>query len=120
MFACFLRGIVQTSFEVLKHCIKERCRTVDILNIFLYSIPTQLSRFLRSMCELGVVKVEETGKGVESITDVNFNHDLVTRFSPSLLPTNTGHSASALAQGGSSKKKVICIQICHFVDFQFW
>ena len=61
------------------------------------------------MCELGVVKVEETGKGVESITDINFNHDLVMGFSPLLIPADTGHSASALPQGGSSKKKVMCI-----------
>lgn len=57
----------------------------------------QFSRFLQSMAEQGVVKVEETGKGVESITGIDFKHELVKGFSPSLLvmPEQGNHSTSA-------------------------
>ncbi len=46
-----------------------------------------------------MVKVEETGKGVESITGIDFKHELVKGFSPSLLvaPDEGNHSASAAA-----------------------
>ena len=36
------------------------------------------------MCEMGVIKVEETGKGVESITSINVEHPLVKEVSEAL------------------------------------
>lgn len=71
----------------------------------------QFSRFLQSMAELGVVKVEETGKGVESITGIDFKHELVKGFSPSLLVTSEEgkHSASATA---SDTRKVLSGHLC--------
>lgn len=71
----------------------------------------QFSRFLQSMAELGVVKVEETGKGVESITGIDFKHELIKGFSPSLLVTSEEgkHAASATA---SVTQKVHCEPLC--------
>ena len=71
----------------------------------------QLSRFLAVMSGSGVVKVEETGKGVESITSVDLKHPLIRGFSPSLLVAadSTGDtccSAAAVATVKSSTAKV--------------
>ena len=37
----------------------------------------QLSQFLHKMCDMGVIKVEETMKGVESITNIDCELPLV-------------------------------------------
>ena len=58
-----------------------------------------------------MVKVEETGKGVESITSVDLKHPLIRGFSPSLLVAtdstgDTCSSAAAVATVKSSTAKV--------------
>ena len=52
----------------------------------------QLSQFLRMMHELGVIRVQETMKGVESITNIDFDH-------PSINNISSPASSSASAAG---------------------
>ena len=42
---------------------------------------SQLSQFLRMMHELGVIRVQETMKGVESITNIDFDHPSINNIS---------------------------------------
>jgi translation initiation factor 2D len=52
----------------------------------------KLSQFLRMMHELGVIRVQETMKGVESITNIDFDH-------PSINNISSPASSSASAAG---------------------
>lgn len=47
---------------------------------------TQLSQFLHMMEDLGVIKVKETMKGVECITEVDFEHRLLKELSEVMTP----------------------------------
>ena len=65
----------------------------------------QLSRFLRWMTEDGVVKVEETGKGIESVTNINLKHPLVLNFSPQLLEGPTPKAQADVSTNA--------VRLCH-------
>lgn len=57
------------------------------------------------MSEIGVVKVEETGKGVESITNVDHKHPLIRKFSPILLDIS-GDSSEVMTPAKKSTNTV--------------
>ena len=68
----------------------------------------KLSRFLHTMTEKDVIKVEERQKGVESIISVNQTHPLIQGFSPSLLECSDT-SATAVVSEVRSTKPVMCV-----------
>lgn len=53
------------------------------------------------MSDTGIVKVEETGRGVESITSIDKQHPLIKNFSPSIL--NTDDTAVSAAKTTAEK-----------------
>ena len=58
------------------------------------------------MTEAEVLKVEETGKGVESITSINHKHPLIGRFSPSLLDESDPSAATMVTLAESATSAV--------------
>lgn len=66
----------------------------------------QLSRFLSAMSEMGIIKVEETGKGVESITSVDHKHPLIKKFSPILLDISS-HTMTP-AEKSTNTVRIVC------------
>lgn len=61
------------------------------------------------MMRSGIVKVEETGKGVESITSVDYKHPLIKEFCPSLLvgADKSGCSSSATVSPAAHSTKPV-------------
>ena len=72
----------------------------------------QLSRFLSVMAEAEVLKVEETSKGVESITSINHKHPLIRRFSPSLLDESGPSSATMVTHAEKTTNAVSSFVSC--------
>ena len=60
------------------------------------------------MTEAEVLKVEGTGKGVESITSINHNHPLIKKFSPSILDGSGSSAAAKVTFAESSTNVVSC------------